>query len=105
MEVRLVERDLAEVPELVRLRRLRRVVVVEPEHGALPVADLEEAHDAALVRGILADGLATLDPRDDALDDDRRLEVGRRAGLRERQVGGIAESEDVRAVADAERVA
>ena len=36
--------------------------------------------------------------------DDRRLEVGGRAGLRQRQVGRIAEREDVRPVADLEGV-
>jgi hypothetical protein len=81
------------------------VVVVESEQGALAVADLEEAHDVPFIGGVLAGRLAALDRGRDSLDDDGRLEVRGRAGLRERQVGGVAEREDVRPVADAERVA
>ena len=61
--VRLVEDDLAQVPELVGLRRPRRMLVVELEQRALAVADLEEAHDLAQVVGVLAVGLAALDRR------------------------------------------
>src|SRR3989304_2403444 len=60
VEVRLVEDDLAEVPEDVRLGRLRRMVVVEAEQRALAVTDLEEAHDPALVGGVSAGRLAAL---------------------------------------------
>src|SRR5512146_540201 len=80
VEVGLVEDDLAEVPERVRLGWLGRVLVVEAEERALAVADLEEAHDVALVGGMLPGRLAPVQPGDDALDDDGRLEVGRRAG-------------------------
>ena len=72
------------------------MVVVEAQQRALAVADLEEAHHPPLVVGMLAGRLAALDGGRDPLGHDRRLEVRRRAGLRERQVGRVAEGEDVR---------
>src|SRR4051812_13878481 len=65
--VRLVEDDLAEVPDVVRLWRGRRMVVVELEQSPLTVADLEEAHDLALVIGVLADGSPVVDGGSDPL--------------------------------------
>ena len=81
------------------------MVVVEPEQRALAVADLEEAHHLALVVGVLAGRGAALDRGGDPLGHDGRLEVRRRAGLRERQVGRVAEREDVRPAAHLEGVA
>ena len=59
--VGLVEDDLAQVPEAVGSRRLGRMVVVEPQQGALPVADLEEAHHATGVAAFLHGRLVPLD--------------------------------------------
>ena len=91
------------MPELVRLGRLGRVLVVELEERALPVPDLEEAHDLAEVVALAMVDLAPLDRGDDPLGDDGCLEVGRRAGLGQRQVCRIAERKDVRATTDLER--
>src|SRR6478736_4479680 len=91
MPVRLVEDDLAEVPDMVRLGRGRRMVVVELQERPLAVADLEEAHDLAPVVGVLARRRAMGDGSGDPLGHDGRLEVGGRAGLRQRQVGRVAE--------------
>src|SRR5689334_24908218 len=74
VEVGLVERDLAQVPERVGLRRLRRVLIVEPEQRALAVAHLEEAHHAALVGSMLALGQAALDRGHDAFGHHGSLE-------------------------------
>src|SRR6185369_13677091 len=95
MPVGLVEDDLAQVPELVRLRWPRRMLIVELEQRALAVADLEEAHDLAEVLALPRIHRSALDRRDDPLRDHGRLEVGRRAGFREGQVGGVAEGEDI----------
>ena len=94
--VRLVEHELAEVPEPVRARRPGRMVVVEVEQRALAVADLEEAHHLARVAGLLAPPAPGPGPRPRRARPRRCLEVGGRAGLRERQVGGVAKRVDVR---------
>src|SRR6185503_7680594 len=79
--VGLVEDDLAQVPEAIRLGRLGRMVVVELEQRALAVADLEEAHHLAGVAGVLPARLAALHRCRDPLGDDRRLEMSGRARL------------------------
>src|ERR1700690_3294266 len=98
--VGLVEDHLAQVPELVRLGRPGWVLVVELEERALAVTDLEEAHHLAGVTRVLPLRFAPHDQRADALRDDRRLEVGGGAGLRERQGGRDAEGVDVRVPRD-----
>ena len=77
----------------VRPRRARWVVVVELEQRALAVANLEEAHHLAGVAAGDRLGFPTLDGGHNPLDDDRRLEVRGRAGLRKRKVSRVADGE------------
>ena len=96
--------ELADVPEAAGLGRLGRVLVVEAQQCALAVADLEEAHDLARVDAVLGVRRPVLDAGGDALGDDGRLEMGGGAGLRERQVRGVAQGPHVLPAADVERL-
>ncbi len=76
------------------------MLVVELEQRALAIADLEEAHHLAEVVATLVVHFPALDGSHDPLGHDRRLEVSGRAGLRQRQIGRVAQGVHVRPPAD-----